>query len=487
MRTGIYTRVSQARGKNKGKSTGDQELECRGDLADNIPAAIVTAVYTDDDRGASRYSKKERPDWKRLLDDLQAGRLDMLCTWEHSRTQRDLEAYVQLRRACRETNTLWRYDGRTYDLNDDTDSSQTAQDAVDAEKEAGRIRKRSQRGVRTRARNGHPHGRVLYGYRKVYDPETGGYLHTEPDEADDKHPGTAPVVREIYRRATDQAAGPASIAAHLTRTRVPTATGNVAWQPSAVRNILTNEGYLGRRVSRAGHATVENAWPALVDETTWWRAQVRFIGDRAPRQDPTVKHLLSGIARCGKPRPESPGGVCGAGLGYNSHANDKRRQGASYDCSQRHCVGRAAEPMEAQVVEFVFAMYDDDRVGRRPESDPRIADADRDLRALEAQLKMWHDSSGTPDGPSPAAVAQAERNLTTRIRAAERQLSGLRARYVLPDLKGRTLREAWHDEELLPLATKRAIIAASVTISVLPAGRGRRIYDPATVVVTRRW
>jgi len=46
-----------------------------------------------------------------------------------------------------------------------------------------------------------------------------------------------------------------------------------------------------------------------------------------------------------------------------------------------------------------------------------------------------------------------------------------------------TLREAWPG---LGLARQRAIIAASVTVRVLPAGKGKR-YGPATVDVQPRW
>ena len=52
--------------------------------------------------------------------------------------------------------------------------------------------KRIQRRMRRMATEGLPHGKIPYGYRRVYDPKTRRLLRQEPD--------TAPVVREIARR-----------------------------------------------------------------------------------------------------------------------------------------------------------------------------------------------------------------------------------------------------------------------------------------------
>lgn len=48
----------------------------------------ISEVLTDNDIGASRFSGKDRPAWRRLHDTLGAG--DVLVTWVASRAQRDL-------------------------------------------------------------------------------------------------------------------------------------------------------------------------------------------------------------------------------------------------------------------------------------------------------------------------------------------------------------------------------------------------------------
>ncbi|MDV2477418.1 hypothetical protein F8M49_22210 [Rhodococcus zopfii] len=55
----------------------------------------VAEVFTDNDIGASRYSGKDRPAWRKIREILQTG--DVLVTWAASRAQRDLNAYMELR------------------------------------------------------------------------------------------------------------------------------------------------------------------------------------------------------------------------------------------------------------------------------------------------------------------------------------------------------------------------------------------------------
>lgn len=470
MRAAIYTRVSHDPAGQR-RSVNEQEVECRAEVADK-GWDLIEPVYCDDDRGASRYSRGERPQWDQLLLDLRAGGIDVLVTWESSRAQRDLEVYTNLRRICRETGTLWHYDGHTYDLSNDDDAYRTGQDALDAEREAARIRKRVMRGVRSRVTGGRPHGKNLYGHRREYDPDTGAYVRTVPD------PAAAPIVAEIFRRFVDGETA-SGIARALTKRGVPTPGSAPVWRNLTVRNILMNKGHLGHRVS-AGEVTTENAWPALVDEATWWRAHATLNDPgRAPRLDSAVKYLLSGLALCG---------VCGGKMVYNA-GGTKRKSYPMYVCRDRSCVSRSAPHLESAVTEYVLAMWEDDaRLGAR-DADPRIAEVNAELAGLWARIESFRESAGDIDGPSPAAVAAVERKLTPLILAAERRLSGLLARMALPDLDGKTLREAWEmpaDAGGLSLGRRRAIIANAVTVTVLQAGPKHR-FDPATISIVGRW
>ncbi|MEO7196278.1 MAG: recombinase family protein, partial [Pseudonocardiaceae bacterium] len=187
----IYTRVSRDP-HGRGRSVAEQERECRVECQRH--GWDVVEVLRDNDRGASRWSRKDRPAYHRLSELLVTGGVGVLVTWEASRAHRDLAAYVQLRDLCAERGVLWSYSGRVYDLARGDDRFSTGLDSLVAEKSAEETRERVLRAVRANVEAGRPHGKVPYGYRREHDPATGESVAQVPDEQ------TAPVVREIARR-----------------------------------------------------------------------------------------------------------------------------------------------------------------------------------------------------------------------------------------------------------------------------------------------
>src|SRR5579859_1221758 len=111
MRAAIYTRVSQDRRKDP-RSVNEQYKECVDYC--NAEGWTVAGEYRDDDRSASRYATKARPDFERLLSEID--RYDVVVTWEASRATRDLAVYVQMLNECRKHHVKWAYSGSLYDL-----------------------------------------------------------------------------------------------------------------------------------------------------------------------------------------------------------------------------------------------------------------------------------------------------------------------------------------------------------------------------------
>ena len=50
--------------------------------------------YADPGLSASRFATKDRPEYKRLLADVEAGKLDVVVLWESSRGGRELAAWA---------------------------------------------------------------------------------------------------------------------------------------------------------------------------------------------------------------------------------------------------------------------------------------------------------------------------------------------------------------------------------------------------------
>src|SRR6478609_5065161 len=94
MKAAIYSRISADR-EGAGLGVQTQEADSR-DLAASLAAEIV-AVYTDNDLSA--YSGKPRPGYLRLLDDIDAGRVDVVLAWHTDRLHRspvELERYAEV-------------------------------------------------------------------------------------------------------------------------------------------------------------------------------------------------------------------------------------------------------------------------------------------------------------------------------------------------------------------------------------------------------
>ncbi|HEY3005866.1 MAG TPA: recombinase family protein, partial [Kribbellaceae bacterium] len=190
-----YLRVSKDR-SGRSRSTGEQHDDNEREAA-RIGVSLA-AAYRDDDRSASRYARKTRDDFEKLIKDLENDRFgaDLLMLWESSRGSRKVSEWVLLIELCEQRGVRIHVTthGRTYDPANGRDRRSLLEDSVDSEHEAWKISERTKRSMAANARDGKPHGRVPYGYRRRYDPSNGRLLGQEPD------PVEAVAVRELFDR-----------------------------------------------------------------------------------------------------------------------------------------------------------------------------------------------------------------------------------------------------------------------------------------------
>ncbi|MGW2096080.1 recombinase family protein [Promicromonospora sukumoe] len=460
MRAVIYCRVSSDT-SNIGRSVTEQEAECRA-LCER-EGWTVADVLVDNDRGASRYSRKDRPAYRKLQRVLQEG--DALVTWEASRAQRDLAAYVQLRDLCVDRNVLWCYSGRIYDLSRGDDRFITGLDALLSEKEVEEIRNRVLRGVRANLAAGRPHGKLPYVYRILRDPVTGEPLERVPDEE------TAPIVREMARRTL---AGEAmySIVADLNARGIsgprPGRDGQpVLWLPAVARRMIENPTYAGLRTHR-GEVTGPATWQGLITVDEHQRIKSIFADPkrRTNHRGSAPRWLLSGIAVCS---------VCGATV-----RRQKNRGYGTYSCVAGFCVSRVIEPTDALVVESVLRRLESvDVIEHLTEQDSVAADARVELEALRTRLDAFTDSAAAGE-VSPAALARIEQRLRPQIVEAERRVRAAFSSPIVAELAGPHARTRWVE---LSLEDQRAVVKALATVRILKTRR-RRTFDPASVEIT---
>lgn len=455
MKAAIYTRVSQDRSQ-QGKSVASQEQECRDVCARN--GWDVTAIYSDNDRSASRYASKARPEFQKLMAELQ--NYDVLVTWEASRATRDLEVYVALRTACRQSGVKWSYSGKLYDFARPDDSFSTGLDMLISERESDTTRQRVLRGVRQTAVAGKPHGRVPFGYIREYDPSTGQLLRQIP------HPEESPVITEGARRALTGESLYA-IAKDFHARGLPL-MGEKAWKANRLSRLLKNPTYAGKRVHQ-GKVIGEASWPALIPQEKWEALQAIITApDRLQHRGTEPAWLLTGIARCG---------VCNGRM-VRSHNGSNH----SYICVENHCVARRMDPVDDFVTTLARRrlLQDDALTAIHQGATPDIAGAAQEVVELEARLESFYTQAA--DGSlSAQGLARIEAPLLVKLDAARARLGALSTPQRPTITDPQATAEQW---ESLPLVKRREVIRTLMSIKIMPVKtRGRRTFDPETVSI----
>ena len=322
-----YTRQS----KGKERSIAEQEASIRETCAQQ--GWPVSEIYSDT-VSASRFSDRERAGWERLLTDLKADAFGVLVLWEASRGDRDLETWVAFLARCRDHDVrihVIAHD-HTYNMASLRDWKALAEEGIDSATESEKTSLRINRTMKSEAAKGKPHGRVTYGYKRVYDKDTRELKEQIP------HPEQAPVVKEIITRIGG-GVPIISITRDLNRRGVPAPGSAVAWTRWTVRRTALNPAYIGQRSYNG--ALFDAMWPPLVNPVVFEAAR-RVLEDpaRLTTRPGRARWLLSHIAVCD---------VCGATLQALPNGTGGRSSYPMYRCSGQACVFMRMDWLDAYV------------------------------------------------------------------------------------------------------------------------------------------
>ncbi|QPG90942.1 recombinase family protein [Rhodococcus qingshengii] len=449
----IYVRVSQDSSRS-GRSVAEQEADCRAVcLREGWP---VGEVLEDNDIGASRWSGKDRPAYRRLAEVLRPG--DVLVTWEASRAQRDLTAYAELRDLCAALGVFWNYKGRTHDLNLGTDRFSTGLDALMAEKEADETRDRVVRALKSNAAQGKPHGKHPYGYRGVRDAR-GNLVRGEREI----EPASAEFVREMVGRVLD-----GETLRSIAKDVGPRA--GEEWRPTSLAKMLKNPALAGWRVHNG--EKVRGTWEPILTEDEHMRVvAVLDNPQRRTNRGTAPKFLLSGIAVCD---------VCGS-FCYRRKQHTK----GSYQCVNFH-VARNVERADAVVIEkmlqlirkyqeHLFLFSDDEGDEVTGDSARYLAEADE----LQQRLDGYTDAAMRGE-MSQKQYLRMEAGLIGQIERAQQKAreSTLVSDPILLRFIAKDPLAVWEDATL---EEQRRIVRASVNVRIKKTGR---VFNPDDVEVT---
>jgi DNA invertase Pin-like site-specific DNA recombinase len=430
----------------------------------------VGDVLTDNDRSATRFATKDRPEYERLRTILKPG--DVLVVWEASRAGRSLEHYVDLRRLCSERGVLLSYSGRLFDMDDGDDRFATGLDALIAEREAEDIRKRIVRAHRANLAAGKPHGRVPYGYKIVRDPETGRAVGREPD------PARARLVAEAARRVLGGHSLEATVRWIASKDPDP------RWNSAKLRRILVNATNAGYRTQsakvngRRGPQTIhgEGTWEPIISPEMHNDLVAFFALRKSGPRGPEPRHLLSGIATCG---------VCGAYLWWGK--GGRKKDGSHYDvysCREHHTARneQVLNGVVHAVIESILSTPEALAALATPPAEPDST-AQADLDDLKGQLQAVEDQMA--DNKMPADVgARVATRLMERIAAAEAAVAPVFTDPVVRELA--TAPDPVAAWRALPLGSQRAFIRGTMTIRIERVGRGRWHAKEDGVIIDSR-
>ena len=366
----IYARVSTDDQADKGYSLPSQLDGCRQFV--NQLGYSVAAEFREDHSGATPVA--ERPQGKRLAEMIRLREVEAVIVHQVDRLSRDIvDLLATVRNWLRAGVEIYSLDVGKIDSELDIVLVIKGWQGSDERK---KIRERSMRGKRAKARMGRVIGaRAPYGYDHVRD-ENGKIMNFEPLEEE------AQIVRLIYKwyvfgDETGQRLSAGKIAKRLSEMQIPT-PGETnpgyhrtrqpgMWHAYTVLSIIAPETYAGiwrfgvrigpTRFKRPEEEWIEIEVPALVDRTTWEMAQeIRKQNKQFSRRNKKHDYLLSGLIRC----------ACGRAMSGEFFSNHQYytctwRNNHHTHLEERTCRARSvrADAIDVDVWEAIESLFGD--------------------------------------------------------------------------------------------------------------------------------
>ena len=520
-RAAILARVSRDSAQSVDGQLRDSRAECAANAWDVPPGG----EYIDNDKSASRFASKERPEWARLLADLERDGFDVIVMWEPSRGSRDLARWADFLDLCRRRGTLIHVVShrRTYDVSVRRDWKTLAEEGLESADESEKISERVRRGWDRSAQAGVPHGTVPFGYALRYDPITKArsWIISEPAASiareiikrvaagetlggirDDLNARRVPAATEGWSAAAVRAVGrnPAFAARHdpavvaeilsqfppetlpseeysrqivnirndLNRRGVDPGNLGSAWGCQTVRTCAGNPAYAGLRKWKGD--LIPGNWPAIIDPDISRQARER-LEHRTGTRPGRARWLLSHLVACG---------VCGLPLttrpGRTLNLTGQRIK--MYTCEHGHVAWNMAE-MDAHFEERLIGHLAHNGALRRRllmDREGRSTDlvaAEAMVAALRKRLAEFK-TAAIAGRISADSFADIEAGLRPQIREAEQVAARLTPPPALAGFHASSQARSWWKELALP-ARRDAIRSLARSMALHPVAASERL------------
>lgn len=328
-RIAVYIRLSKDDGNDESLSVTNQRKIILEFIEDKFGDEdhVIVDFYVDD--GRSGTTEDARPDFQRMVGDIEAGKVNCVicktlsrCFRNYSDQGRFLEQFLPAHR-CRFIATSNPYVD-TYADPDCTSNMEIPINGLMNDRYAAKTSADVRRTFDTKRRRGEFIGAFApFGYLK--DPENKNALVIDED--------AAPIVRDIYRWFVQEGMGTKSISKRLNALGIPNPSGykykiglthkdghrgrnnDGLWTPKTVGDILRNQVYIGNMVqgrqaiiSYKVHKrydtdpedwyVVENTHEPIIDRPLFDKAQSLIKRDARTAPGQQNVYLFSGFLRC---------------------------------------------------------------------------------------------------------------------------------------------------------------------------------------------
>jgi len=470
-RWAVYLRIS----RTDDRLGVERQLDdCRLTLATMGVTEADIELYDENNTSATKGLDK-RPEYRRLVAEIKAGRIAGVMVWKQDRLARDpdeLSAFMKLG-----TRLATSASGE-FNLNDSATRKAIRDAGSTAQFEVDQISDRVSAASAQRAKAGKAHGRAPFGWRREVAISRGRVVDSW-DELDEAEAGL------IRHAASELIAGKSirSIVAELnegdvrprdyvfTKGRHAGRVNSKVWTTTQLRTLLLRGSNAGLRTYKGEILEgVVAEWPAILDLRTYNQVRLVFADPsrRTNERGVAPRWLLSGLASCSE---------CADGGKINVATGGKRNRPVyvcvgnpgSRGCFQRHWI----EDVDDYVGELVEARLADPAFSEAPpEAEAEIVE----LEARILELRGEQAEAGKLKAARKITLGQLveiNAGIDADVAALEDKIKALRP----VTLNGVELPDGWAGADL---ATRRAVVRrlfASITLVPSTVHGKLRTYD----------
>lgn len=321
MKTGIYVRVSSEEQVRHGYSIRAQ-IEKLTSYA-SVKDWEIYDIYKDE--GISGKNIEARDELKRMLKDIEDGKVKNVLVFKVDRLTRSVKNLIELVELFQECNCAFNSLMESIDTSSATGRMFLKIIGIFAEFERENLIERVSVGFERKVKEGY----TLATYTTSY-----GYDKAKGDKIQTINPDEALIVKEIFHLYINEKCSMTEISHILNKKNIPTKMSGV-WSTKTVKNILTNANYIGNVrhhvMNDIKYAEYNGHHEAIIDKNIFYQAQEKINNMKgvSRTKHPKSDVYFVGILKCAK---------CGSV--FTSKRNYKKYKSGTKACFPSYrCIG----------------------------------------------------------------------------------------------------------------------------------------------------